>query len=139
MIYRTWAVALLLVALVTGCGPGGAVSDFGTVVHGGVGKTVDVPLTPGRRFSLAVEENRSAGEGWRLAALPDVKVASFISEEYRAGDGGGGVRYFVFNAKYPGTTTVTLIACERCADGRTPAGGQGGNETGKAVFRITVA
>ncbi len=136
--YRMWVV-VLLAALVAGCGAGGAVYDFGTVVHGGVGKTTDVRLTPGRRFSLAVDDNPAAGDRWRMGALPDARVVSFISEEYRAGDGPGGVRYFVFNAKYPGTVTVTLSACGHCAGGATPAAGQGGRELGEATFRITVA
>lgn len=134
-----WAVVLLLVGLVTGCGAGSAVYDFGVVVHGEAGKTADVRLTPGRRFSLAVDENPATGDGWRMAALPDVKVASFISEEYRAGGGTGGVRYFVFNAKYPGTTTVTLYACRHCAGGATPTQPPSGPGTGEAIFRITVA
>ncbi|MER7133051.1 hypothetical protein [Streptosporangium saharense] len=131
MVHRTRAVAAVLAVLLTGlltgvagCGAGGAVYDFGTVVHGAAGRTVEVGLTPGRRFSLAVT---AGAEGWRLAALPDAKVASFISEEHRA-EGGHETRYFVFNAKYPGTATVTLLACADCAD----------KEQGRATFRITV-
>ncbi|MEV7006973.1 protease inhibitor I42 family protein [Streptosporangium sp. NPDC051022] len=137
--YRTWGVALLLVALVTGCGAGRAVYDFGVVVHGGVGKTVDVRLSPGKRFSLAVEDNASAGDEWRLAALPDVKVASFISEEHQEGEGASGTRYFVFNAKYPGTATVTLSDCRRCQDGKAPSGETGAPGSGDAIFQITVS
>ncbi|MFF4985814.1 hypothetical protein ACFY19_01430 [Streptosporangium saharense] len=131
MVHRTRAVAAVLAVLltgllagVTGCGAGGAVYNFGTVVHGASGKTVEVGLTPGRRFSLAVTEGTG---GWRLAALPDAKVASFISEEHRT-EGGHETRYFVFNAKYPGTATVTLLACADCAD----------EGQGRATFRITV-
>ncbi|MEV4098171.1 hypothetical protein [Streptosporangium saharense] len=138
MVHRTRAVAAVLAVLltgllagVTGCGAGGAVYNFGTVVHGAAGRTVEVGLTPGRRFSLAVTDlavTDGAGTGgWRLAALPDAKVASFISEEHRA-EGGHETRYFVFNAKYPGTATVTLLACADCAD----------KEQGRATFRITV-
>ncbi|MGV9771333.1 protease inhibitor I42 family protein [Streptosporangium sp. NPDC003464] len=141
MIHRTGlAVLLLVVALVTGCGTGSAVYDLGTIVHGGVGRTADVRLTPGARFSLAVEENTSAGDSWQMADLPDVMVASFISEEYRpAAEGAGGVRYFVFNAKRPGTATVTISNCRRCTAGRTPADEQSRRASGEAIFRITVA
>ncbi|MFF5205949.1 protease inhibitor I42 family protein [Streptosporangium sp. NPDC000396] len=137
--YRTGLVVLLLVALVAGCGTGAAVYNFGTVVHGSVGKTADVRLTPGQRFSLAVDENASGGDSWRMANLPDVKVASFISEEYQAASGAAGVRYFVFNAKRSGTTTVTISNCRNCKGGQVPADERSRRESGDATFRITVA
>ncbi|MFD0885899.1 hypothetical protein ACFQ08_15225 [Streptosporangium algeriense] len=136
MVHRTRAVTAvlavlltgLLAGLVTGCGTGGAVYNFGTVVRGEAGRTVEVAGTPGRRFSLAVT---GGAAGWRLAALPDARVASFISEERRTEDGHE-TRYFVFNAKYRGTATVTLLACAGCATGT-----DGGRE--QATFKITVA
>ncbi|OUC92587.1 hypothetical protein CA984_29460 [Streptosporangium minutum] len=142
VIHRTWLAVLLLLALVAGCGAGSAVSDLGLIVHGGAGRTADVRLTPGQRFSLAVDENTSAGDSWLMPDLPDVMVASFISEEYRAASdepGAGGIRYFVFNAKRPGTTTVTISNCRRCPADRVPADEQSRRASGEAIFRITVA
>ncbi|MEU1878721.1 hypothetical protein ABZ470_15525 [Streptosporangium sp. NPDC020072] len=131
MVHRTRAVAAVLTVLltglaglVTGCGAGGAVYNFGTVVRGEAGRTVEVGLPLGRRFSLAVTDGAA---GWRLAALPDARVASFISQERRTEDGRA-TRYFVFNAKYRGTATITLLACADCADG--------GRE--QVTFKITV-
>ncbi|WP_433256213.1 protease inhibitor I42 family protein [Streptosporangium sp. CA-135522] len=141
MIHRTGLIVLLLVALVAGCGTGAAVYNFGVVVHGGAGRTEEVRLTPGQRFSLAMDENASAGDSWRMGDLPDVKVASFISEELRAAeDGGAGeVRYFVFNAKYPGTVTIVLSNCRRCPAGQMSAAELSRRASGEATFRITVA
>ncbi|MBB4944058.1 putative secreted protein [Streptosporangium album] len=141
MIHRTTMVVLLLVALVAGCGNGAAVQSLGVMVHGKVGATVDVRLTPGQRFSLGVDENASAGDSWRMADLPDVKVASFISEEYRPGSeakDAGGVRYFVFNAKRPGTATVTISNCRSCPANGVSADEQSRRASGDATFRITV-
>ncbi|WP_406316376.1 protease inhibitor I42 family protein [Streptosporangium sp. NBC_01639] len=141
MIHRTTMVVLLLVALVAGCGNGAAVQSLGLMVRGKVGTTVDVRLTPGQRFSLGVDEDASAGDSWRMADLPDIKVASFISEEYRPGaetGKAGGVRYFVFNAKQPGTATVTISNCRSCPADRVPADEQSRRVSGDATFRITV-
>lgn len=124
---------MLAVALVAGCGAGAAVSDYGTVVPGARGRTVDAEVAPGQRFSLAVPDNAAAGDAWELAALPDTKVASYISEEHLGdgeGTGAGGVTYFVFNAKRPGTLDIRLRHCWRCPSGAPP--------TGEATFRITV-
>ncbi|GIH93614.1 protease inhibitor I42 family protein [Planobispora siamensis] len=144
MRYRK-AAALLTAALVvaggTGCGAGSAVSHYGKIVEGGVGRTAEVELTPGARFALAVEDNASIGDSWRMGPLPDVKVASFISDEYEGPSeaaGSGGTRYFVFNAKRRGTTMVTLTNCWRCAADRVPADEQSRRYSGDAVFRITV-
>nr|WP_260408015.1 protease inhibitor I42 family protein [Planomonospora venezuelensis] len=128
---------------VAGCGAGSAVYDYGEVVEGGVGRSTEVEVAPGQRFSLAVEDNASVGDSWKLGPLPDPKVASFISAEYESEGGedttgGGGVRYFVFNAKQRGTTAVTLSNCWRCTAGRVPSDEQSRRLSGDAVFRITV-
>ncbi|GGS49551.1 hypothetical protein GCM10010156_05300 [Planobispora rosea] len=146
MKYRTGIAALALASagLVAGCGPESAVSDYGKVVAGGINRTSEVRVTPGQRFSLAVEENASVGDSWRMGALPDPKVASFISAEYESESsdpevtGGGGVRYFVFNAKQRGTAVVTVTNCWRCGADRVPADQQSRNSSGDATFRITV-
>ncbi|GAT64608.1 chagasin family peptidase inhibitor I42 [Planomonospora sphaerica] len=146
MRFRT-GTALTLIALVAlpvaGCAAGSAVSDHGKVTAGRIGTNVQVEVAPGQRFSLAVDENASVGDSWRMEALPDVAVASFISDEYEhegepGTTGGGGTRYFVFNAKRPGTTAVTLSNCWRCAVDRVPADEQSRRLSGEATFRITV-
>ncbi|WP_336205466.1 protease inhibitor I42 family protein [Nonomuraea sp. LPB2021202275-12-8] len=140
MIRGTAALAAL--ALVTvGCGAGSAVSDFGTVFTGAKGQTTRVELGTGQRFSLAVPDNASVGDSWALVAVPDPKVASYISEEHESdggGPGSGGTTYFVFNAKRPGTAEIRLHNCWRCGTGRTPSGADSVRESGEAIFRVTV-
>ncbi|GAA2361584.1 hypothetical protein GCM10010404_14160 [Nonomuraea africana] len=89
---------LALGLALAGCGGGTAVSDLGKVVEGAPGATTPVEVGKGQRFSLSLTE----GE-WDLKAVPDAKVASFISEEHLDGR-----TYFVFNAKHPGTTRVDV-------------------------------
>jgi inhibitor of cysteine peptidase len=140
MMRRTVAAALLA-PLVAGCGGGSWVSDYGTVIKGAKGATARVELKPGQRFSLAVPENSSVGDDWSLAAMPDAKVASFISEEHESeGDapGSGGTTYFVFNAKRPGTTEIRLFDCWRCGQDRTPKNEESKRMSGEAVFAVTV-
>ncbi|MEV4573989.1 protease inhibitor I42 family protein [Nonomuraea jabiensis] len=137
---RTIAAAMLAL-LAAGCGGGSAVSDFGTVIKGAKGTTVPVELRSGQRFSLAVADNPSVGDEWRLVAVPDPKVASFISEEHRTegdGVGAGGTTYFVFNGKRPGTTEIKLYDCWRCGRSTTPPDEQSRQQSGEAVFTVTV-
>ncbi|MEU8246243.1 protease inhibitor I42 family protein [Nonomuraea sp. NPDC048916] len=145
MIRRKAAASLPAVALVAllaaGCGGGSAVSDLGTVVKGAKGTTVPVELGPGRRFSLAVPDNPSVGDGWTLVAVPDAKVASYISKEHESsGDatGAGGTSYFVFNTKGRGTARITLRDCWRCGTGTTPPDEQSRQMSGEAIFELTV-
>ncbi|GHH69427.1 hypothetical protein GCM10017673_19870 [Streptosporangium violaceochromogenes] len=132
--------ALLLAALVTGCGEGTPVYDLGVIVHGSAGKTSEVRLSHGKHFSLAVNDSPSVGDSWRMSGRPDARVASFVSEEYEGVSGVDGVHYFVFSAKDPGTTTVTLSDCENCPPGvpMKVRRGRGEHEPGNAVFRVTV-
>ncbi|MER5997063.1 protease inhibitor I42 family protein [Nonomuraea angiospora] len=137
---RTIAAATLAL-LAAGCGGGSAVSDFGTVVKGSKGTTVPVELRPGQRFSLAVADNPSVGDEWKLVAVPDPKVASFISEEHKTEGGGvgaGGTTYFVFNSKRPGTTEIKLYDCWRCGQATTPPDEQSRQQSGEAVFTVSV-
>ncbi|MFC4060120.1 protease inhibitor I42 family protein [Planomonospora corallina] len=146
MTFRTTAAAAVLTVLVTlvgGCGGGRAVGDYGKVAEGRVGATVPVEVAPGERFSLAVAENASVGDSWKLEELPDVALLSYIGDEYEHGGepgttGGGGTRYYVFNAKRPGTASVTISNCWRCPVGRVPADEQSRRYSGEATFRITV-
>ncbi|MFI7224920.1 protease inhibitor I42 family protein [Nonomuraea angiospora] len=138
---RTIAAAMLAL-LAAGCGGGSAVSDFGTVVKGAKGTTVPVELRSGQRFSLAVADNPSVGDEWKLVAVPDPKVASFISEEHKTEGGGGvgagGTTYFVFNSKRPGTTEIKLYDCWRCGRSTTPPDEQSRQQSGEAVFTLSV-
>lgn len=130
----------LLALLVAGCGAGSAVNDLGTVVKGAKGKTVQVALGTGQRFSLAVPDNTSTGDHWTLEAVPDPKVASFISREYRSegeGPGAPGTSYFVFNTKHPGTTEIKLHDCWRCG-GKSPSTDESKEQSGEAIFALTV-
>ncbi|SEG25730.1 Chagasin family peptidase inhibitor I42 [Nonomuraea solani] len=132
----------LLVLLTAGCNAGSAVSDYGTVIKGAKGASVRVDVRPGQRFSLAVADNPSVGDSWDLVAVPDPKVASYISEERQSdGDapGSGGTTYFVFNGKRPGTTEIRLRNCWRCGQDRTPATEESRRQSGEAVFAVTVA
>lgn len=132
-ILLTLALALPLVA---GCSAGSAVSNYGKVFEGAKGKTVQVQVGTGQRFSLSVSDNASVGDSWELVEVPDAKVASYISKEHEsAGDapGSGGTSYFVFNAKQAGTTEVKLFDCYRCGSAKTPT-----PESGEAIFEITV-
>ncbi|MFI6902594.1 protease inhibitor I42 family protein [Nonomuraea sp. NPDC050394] len=138
---RTWAAAALLAVAAAGCGAGSAVSDYGTVVKGAKGRTTQVDVSQGDRFSLVVADNPSVGDNWSLVEVPDATVASFISEEHESeGDapGSGGSGYFVFNAKRPGTTEVKLYNCWRCGAEKTPSAPDSVRESGTAIFTITV-
>lgn len=134
--------APLLALLVAGCSGGGsAVSDLGKVAEGGKGQTAQIEVAKGQRFSLAVPDNPSVGDSWSLVAVPDAKVASFISKERESeGDapGSGGTTYFVFNAKHPGSTEVRLYDCWRCGQAKTPPNDESKRQSGEATFTITV-
>ncbi|SDH51461.1 Chagasin family peptidase inhibitor I42 [Nonomuraea jiangxiensis] len=138
---RRTAVVALLALLLSGCSGGAAVSDFGTVIKGAKGTTVQVQVRAGQRFSLAVAENPSVGDAWDLPALPDTKIASFISAEREAhGDapGTGGTAYFVFHAKLPGSTEIRLRDCWRCGPDKVPPDEESRRQSGEAIFAITV-
>ncbi|GAA2888988.1 protease inhibitor I42 family protein [Nonomuraea rubra] len=141
MIRRTTSAAALLAFLLAGCGGGSAVSDYGKVVKGSKGATVQVEVRAGQRFSLAVTDNPSVGDSWELVELPDAKVASFISEEHESqgeGPGSGRTAYFVFNGKQPGTTEIKLFDCWRCGQAGTPSTEESKQQSGEAIFAVTV-
>ncbi|WP_344470559.1 protease inhibitor I42 family protein [Nonomuraea monospora] len=140
MIRRTCAAALLAL-LAAGCGGGSAVSDYGKVIKGSKGATVQVEVRSGQRFSLAVVDNPSVGDNWDLVEVPDAKVASFISEEHEGGSeepGSGRTAYFVFNGKQPGTTEIRLFDCWRCGQAKTPGTEESRQQSGEAIFAVTV-
>ncbi|WP_245899033.1 protease inhibitor I42 family protein [Nonomuraea indica] len=131
----TWGtLALLLGCGAAACGGGSAVSDLGAVVQGAKGATVTAEFRSGQRFSLAVPDDPAAGDQWTLVAVPDVRVASYISEERPDGD----TSYFVFNAKRPGRTLIRLHDCWRCGAATAPATPESRRLSGEAVFEVTV-
>ncbi len=99
------------------------------VVFGDVHTEAAKAVTVGRgdRFSLAVRDRgASVGDHWtQRTAAPDVVTVREERHEPAGGvlaklggDGGGdGTRYFVFEARRPGTTTVVL---SNCFQGCTP-------------------
>jgi hypothetical protein len=102
--------------------------------YGGVhaeGTETVVVVDRGDRFSLAVpDRGASVGDHWTMSAEPDGTI-SLVHSQLIAGNivdrvlgpapgGGGGTRYFVFDAHRPGTVTVTLHNCfQGCHDERT--------------------
>jgi hypothetical protein len=90
-----------------------------------------VTVDRGDRFSLAVpDRGASVGDHWTVSAEPDGALA-LVRSQLIAGNivdrvlgpapgGGGGTRYFVFDARRPGTATITLHNCfQGCHDERT--------------------
>ena len=140
----TALLALLVMGLGTSCGAGSAVNDYGQIFKGAKGSTVNVAVGTGQRFSLAVADNPSIGDQWRLMEVPDAKVASFISKEYVSdggGPGSGGTSYFVFNSKQPGNTEIRLQDCWRCPSATpsaTPVDAQSKAQSGEAIFSVIV-
>ncbi|MBO3749157.1 protease inhibitor I42 family protein [Streptosporangiaceae bacterium NEAU-GS5] len=135
--------ALSALALIAGCGVSSASPDVGTPFAGGVGKTVEVRVTSGQRFSLSVPDNDSVGDDWEVATKPDPGVAAFVSEEYAGdpdskGPGSGGTGYYVYTAKNPGTTSVVLYNCWRCGPAKTPKDDFDRAHSGDATFHIIV-
>jgi hypothetical protein len=93
--------------------------------------TETVVVDRGDRFSLAVpDRGASVGDHWTMSAEPDGTISP-VRSQLIAGNivdrvlgpapgGGGGTRYFVFDARRPGTVTVTLRNCfQGCHDERT--------------------
>ncbi|MFD0275459.1 protease inhibitor I42 family protein [Kitasatospora sp. NPDC127111] len=79
-----------------------------------------VTVKPGERFSIPVRDNASVGDRWSLVdPRPDAAVVAEVDEVLDTpdgaedADGAGGTRYYVFEAKGGGTTTITLFNCFR--------------------------
>lgn len=95
--------------------------------------TAVVAVGQGDRFSLAVpDRGASVGDHWTLSTQPG-GVLNPVRTQLIAGNivdrvlgpapgGGGGTRYFVFDARRAGTVKVTLHNCfQGCHDERTRA------------------
>jgi inhibitor of cysteine peptidase len=96
------------------------------------------------RFSLAVRDRgASVGDHWTAAVAPE-GIATLRRSELVGGSivdrmfgpatgGGGGTRYFVFDARRPGATTITLRNCfQGCDSDRTRGASR------DAVWTVTV-
>ncbi|GAA1808189.1 protease inhibitor I42 family protein [Planosporangium flavigriseum] len=129
---RRWIWALAAVVLVGVAGvavvTGVQRSRHGEVHNGG---TTTVAVERSHRFSLAVpDRGASVGDHWTAAVAPD-GVVTLVRSEQAAGNlldrligpnigGGAGTRYFVFDARRPGSATITLHNCfQGCGDDRT--------------------
>ncbi|MGW4895477.1 protease inhibitor I42 family protein [Kitasatospora sp. NPDC004240] len=119
---RTPALAAAVVLLLAGTAACGSGDDpAGT----GRGRVLDaqeriVDLKAGERFTVAVRDNASIGDRWRFEdPRPDPAVLTTVGDRYEAApgaekrDGAGGTRYFTFEGRAAGTTTITLFNCFR--------------------------
>jgi inhibitor of cysteine peptidase len=94
---------------------------------------ITVAIDRGGRFTLAVpDRGASVGDHWTASVRPE-GAAVLVRSELVAGNvfdrvlgpangGGGGTRYFVFDARRAGSAAITLHNCfQACADDRTRA------------------
>ncbi|MEU6235207.1 protease inhibitor I42 family protein [Kitasatospora sp. NPDC047058] len=123
---RALALAVVLAAGLTACGQGGPGGPARGRVLGADERSVSV--APGERFSVSVRDNASVGDYWSLAdPQPDAAVVAKVDEvldtpdDAEGKDGAGGTRFYVFEARSAGTTTITLFNCFRslCNDPKT--------------------
>jgi predicted secreted protein len=122
---RFAAVVTALALLGSGCA-----GDTGDGTGDGTGDdtaefTLDdtrIDVSAGESFTIAVDDNASVGDDWSLSGDPDSAVVTAQGDDYVADSdedttGGGGTRYFRFDARAAGTTTVELRNCFRgCHD-----------------------
>jgi hypothetical protein len=103
-----------------------------------------VAVDSGHRFSLAVpDRTASVGDHWTAAVAPE-GIATLAHSELIGGNvidrvigpatgGGDGTRYFVFDARRPGSATITLHNCfQNCNSDRTREASR------DAVWTVTV-
>lgn len=106
----------------------------------------------GDRFSLAVpDRGASVGDHWTAQTAPGAGL-TFIEERVSSGiigaiidatseplvGGGGGTRFFTYEATERGTVTVTLSNCFQGCDPARNATFQNDTETRSVVWTITV-
>jgi hypothetical protein len=123
-----WLVAAgAVVLLVAGAVLGPMVSD--RVRYGAVypADRLAVRVPAGARFSLAVtDRGASVGDRWEVTGPPGANVTFVRSELVMeslhdrlfgpAPGGGGGTRYFTYDARTAGHTTITLHNCFQGCD-----------------------
>ncbi|MFD8588013.1 protease inhibitor I42 family protein [Streptomyces sp. NPDC059637] len=84
-------------------------------------RTKPIEVEAGDRFSIAVPDNASFGDNWKvLRPGPKSPIVRSVEADYKADDdsdptavGGGGTLYFVFEAEAPGRTEIVLRNCFR--------------------------
>jgi predicted secreted protein len=127
---RRCVVAAVVIAAVALLGSGCSVERSGGDARperGGPAEfTVEdrtIAVASGESFTIAVEDNPSVGDDWLLSDEPDEEIVTAEGDHYVADPeeedtaGGGGTRYFRFEAHSVGTTTVELLNCYRgCQD-----------------------
>jgi predicted secreted protein len=121
---RRFAVIVVLVLLASGCSQARPGSPSAGEQRRGefTIEDTDIRVAPGESFTIAVQDNASVGDDWSLSAKPDEGVVTVGGDHYVADstenvDGGGGTRYFEFEARSAGSTSVELRNCYRgCAD-----------------------
>ncbi|HEY7593493.1 MAG TPA: protease inhibitor I42 family protein [Actinophytocola sp.] len=121
---RVVAVVVGLVLLVTSC----SVTRTGEARTGERRDalfTIDdeqVRVEAGMFFAIAVDDNASVGDMWSVSEEPDPDVVDARGDHYESESdedvvGGGGTRFFEFQALREGTTSLELRNCFRgCAD-----------------------
>lgn len=142
---RPLALALALAALAAGaaaCGSDGG-SDARGRVLGAQERTVTVK--PGERFTIPVRDNASIGDLWRVEEpKPDAAVLTTVADRYTADpgtenmDGAGGTRFFTFEGRAAGTTTVTLFNCFRSMCGKPGISDQDRKLLVRNTYTVTV-
>jgi Chagasin family peptidase inhibitor I42 len=135
MLRRRWWIFVPAVVVVVGMAGFLALRAVQRARYGDVHTdgTSTVAVHRGHRFSLAVpDRGASVGDHWTVSAGPDGAVA-LVRSQLIAGNvvdrvlgpatgGGGGTRYFVFDARRAGTVTISLRNCfQGCHDERTRA------------------
>jgi predicted secreted protein len=94
--------------------------EEGEVVDRTDGADVEATVTVGQTTYIAIEENPSVGDDWRVQGGYDESVIRLLYEEYVSDDptgteaGAGGLHFFYFVAVGPGTTTVEFGNCFGC-------------------------
>ena len=78
----------------------------------------DIRVAPGDSFTVAVDDNASVGDMWSVSAEPDAEVVESRGDHYEPESdedvvGGGGTRFFEFQALREGATSVELRNCFR--------------------------
>jgi hypothetical protein len=124
VLLRSLAVVIILAATIWAIGALRVHLTFGTKIDE---SDLTVTVDEGDRFSLAVpDRGASVGDSWSAAATPDGvlqavdnrKVMSNLADRLFGPEmgGGGGTRYFVFEARKQGTARVVVTNCFRGCD-----------------------
>ena len=81
--------------------------------------TINVSVKVSEHFSIVLRDNASVGDGWSITQQPDPSIVTENGNAYASNEpwwlqwgshavGGGGKRYYTFDAKQTGSTTLVL-------------------------------